>query len=901
MTERLETAGGTVSYVPLTRAASEDRLAELPYVIRVFLENALRRLGGGTEQEHVDALVGWPGTERREIPFFPGRVVLQDFTGVPVVADLAAMRQAVARLGGDPAAVNPRIPGDLVIDHSVIVDVFRSPEAFARNVEMEYERNGERYAFLRWAHTAFDDFSVLPPGAGIVHQVNLEHLGKVVMTAGRDGETVAFPDTLVGTDSHTTMIGGLGVLGWGVGGIEAEAALVGEPVTLLTPEVVGVRLTGTMADGITATDLVLAITELLRHHGVVGKFVEFYGPGLHTLTVPDRATIANMSPEYGATEGIFPVDTQTLAYLRGTGRGEDLVDLVERYTRAQGIFHEPDDPDPTYSELLEFDLGSLEPSLAGPRRPQDRVPLGGVKGAFREELSELRTPVTSGSSARGESPAEHVEESPEPEIKRVRVQMDEGAEDLADGSVVIAAITSCTNTSNPSVMVASGLLAKNAVERGLTVRPTVKTSLAPGSPVVMDYLRNAGLIEPLEELGFGLVGFGCTTCIGNSGPLPTPVAEAIDEHGLAGVAVLSGNRNFEGRIHPQVRMSFLASPPLCVAYALAGSADVDLTEDPLGLDRDGQPVYLRDLWPTNEEVTRVVNASMDPDAYRERYGSIFEGDARWKGLPVPEGDLYEWDPESTYITEPPFVQGIGPEPEPVGDIRGARVLVSVGETVTTDHISPAGSIPADSPAGRWLQDRGVSKLGLHSYGARRGHHEVMVRGTFGNIRLRNQLAPGTEGGVTIHLPSGEQTSIYEASMRYRQEGTALLVLAGHEYGAGSSRDWAAKGTQLLGVRAVIAQSYERIHRSNLAQMGVLPLQFSDGESRESLGLDGTETYDVEGVADVTPGATLAVAARKDDGTEIRFEVRCRLDTPTEVRYFRHGGILPAVVRDLAAG
>jgi aconitate hydratase len=684
-----------------------------------------------------------------------------------------------------------------------------------------------------------------------------------------------------------------------VGGIEAEAALVGEPVTLLTPEVVGLRLTGEMEEGITATDLVLAVTELLRRHGVVGKFVEFFGPGLHTLTVPDRATIANMSPEYGATEGIFPVDVQTLAYLRGTGRDEDLVDLVERYTKAQGIFHEPDDPQPAYSELLEFDLASLEPSLAGPKRPQDRVSLSGVRGAFRSELAEQRTPVASGSSARGESPAEHVEERPEPEIRRIQVPMDEGAEELADGSVVIAAITSCTNTSNPSVMVASGLLARNAVERGLTVGPTVKTSLAPGSPVVMDYLRNAGLIEPLERLGFGLVGFGCTTCIGNSGPLPETVARAIDEHGIAGVAVLSGNRNFEGRIHPQVRMSFLASPPLCVAYALAGTADLDLTQDPIGLDRDGAPVYLRELWPSNEEVARVVNEAMDPNAYRERYGRIFEGDDRWKALPVPEGDLYAWDPESTYITEPPFVAEIGPEPEPVADIRGARVLVSVGETVTTDHISPAGSIPADSPAGRWLQERGVPKLQLHSYGARRGHHEVMVRGTFGNIRLRNHLAAGAEGGVTTHLPSGEQTTIFEAAERYRREGTPLLVLAGHEYGAGSSRDWAAKGTQLLGVRAVIAQSYERIHRSNLAQMGVLPLQFSDGESRDSLGLDGTEVYDIEGVGDVEPGATLPVLARREDGTEVRFEVRCRLDTPTEVRYFRHGGILPAVVRELA--
>jgi aconitate hydratase len=896
MIERLEISGGTVGYVPLSRAAEPDRLTRLPYVVRVFLENVLRR--AEDEGPHVDLLATWPEGETREFPFHPGRVVLQDFTGVPVVADLAAMRAAVARLDGDPSRVNPRIPGDLVIDHSVIVDFFRPPDAFARNVEMEYERNGERYAFLRWAQQAFHDFRVVPPGAGIVHQVNLEYLAPVVMTSETAEGPVAYPDTLVGTDSHTTMIGGLGVLGWGVGGIEAEVALLGEPVALLTPEVVGFRLTGELQEGITATDLVLVVTEQLRRHGVVGKFVEFFGPGLDALTVPDRATIANMSPEYGATEGVFPIDRQTLTYLRGTGRDPDLVDLVERYARVQGLFHETGDPDPTYSEILELDLGSLEPSLAGPKRPQDRVPLAAVKPTFRTALADLRTPASTG-AGRGESPAEHVEEALVPELRRVPVSMDGGTEELADGSVVIAAITSCTNTSNPSVMVAAGLLARNAVERGLAVRPTVKTSMAPGSPVVVDYLRNAGLLEPLEQLGFGVVGFGCTTCIGNSGPLPDPVAEAIDEHGLSCVAVLSGNRNFEGRIHPQVRMSFLASPPLCVAYALAGTTDLDLAEEPLGLDRDGAPVHLRDLWPSTEEVTEVVASSMDPEAFRQRYARIFDGDDRWRSLPVPEGDLYEWEPSSTYLTEPPFVADIGLDPDPVSDISDARVLVSVGETVTTDHISPAGAIPADSPAGRWLQERGVDRRKLHSYGARRGHHDVMVRGTFGNIRLRNLLAPGTEGGSTLHLPDGEETSIYEASVRYAEEEVPLLVLAGHEYGAGSSRDWAAKGTALLGIRAVIAQSYERIHRSNLAQMGVLPLQFLEGESRESLGLDGRETYDVEGVAEVTPGATLPVVARRDDGTEVRFQVRARLDTPTEVRYFREGGILPAVVRELA--
>ena len=904
--DKLETSGGSLGYWRLDRAADPGRLAKLPFVIRVFLENAIRRLGRGTEDAHVQRLVDWPTGGSGELPFFPARVILQDFTGVPVVADLASMRSAVARLGGDPAKVNPLIPGDLVIDHSVIVDFFRSPEAFAKNVEMEYERNGERYAFLRWAQQAFDDFSVVPPGAGIVHQVNLEYLGKVVMTAEDDGEPVAYLDTLVGTDSHTTMIGGLGILGWGVGGIEAEAALLGEPVTLTTPEIVGVRLSGALEEGITATDLVLAITELLRDHGVVGKFVEFYGPGLETLTVPDRATISNMSPEYGATEGVFPVDEQTLAYLRSSGRDEGLVDLVERYCKEQGIFHEAGGEEPTYSELIAFDLHTLEPSLAGPRRPQDRVNLPGVRRAFREQLADLRSAVPAGQQGgdydeglRNDVSAEHLMEVPEPEPKRVPVRSAHGDDEVADGSVVIAAITSCTNTSNPSVMVGAGLLARNALARGLSVRPTVKTSMAPGSPVVVDYLKNAGLLEPLEELGFGVVGFGCTTCIGNSGPLPEEVATAIDEHDLACVAVLSGNRNFEGRIHPQVRMSFLASPPLVVAFALAGTADLDLSTDPLGLDRDGQPVYLRDLWPTAKEVADTVASSMDPNAYVERYGQIFQGDDRWRSLPVPEGDLYEWDPDSTYLTEPPFVADIGLEPDPATDITGARVLVFVEDSVTTDHISPAGAIPADSPAGRWLQERGVPKAKLHSYGARRGHHEVMVRGTFGNIRLRNLLVPGVEGGVTVHLPDGEQTSIFEAAERYRDEGVPLVVLAGKEYGSGSSRDWAAKGTSLLGIRAVIAESYERIHRSNLAQMGVLPLQFGDGESAASLGLTGRESFEVVGARELEPGGTVTVVARPDDGAEIRLEARSRLDTPTELRYFREGGILPAVVRELA--
>jgi aconitate hydratase len=890
--DRLQTAGGAAGLWRLDRVIEPGRLARLPFIVRVFMENVVRHIGRGTDESHVAALSAWPQGEHGEIPFFPARVIFQDFTGVPVVADLAAIRAAVARLGGDPARVNPLIPGDLVVDHSVLVDVFGVRTAFERNVEMEYERNRERYAFLRWAQQSFHGLSIVPPGSGIVHQVNLEFLSPVVMTAEHDGERVAYPDTLVGTDSHTTMIGGLGVLGWGVGGIEAEAALLGEPVTLLTPVVVGVRLSERLREGATATDFVLTMTELLRKHGVVGKFVEFFGDGLDGLTVPDRATISNMSPEYGATEGIFPVDDQTLAYLRATGRSDDVVDLAERYAKEQGLFRRTGDPDPTYSESIEFDLDTVEPSLAGPKRPQDRVGLPGVRRAFRDELTAMRTgdgvPPPGGGTAVAEAPS----------ITRVRVEGPTGAEELADGSVVIAAITSCTNTSNPSVMVGAGLLARNAVARGLSTKPTVKTSLAPGSPVVIDYLKRAGLIDPLEKLGFYLVGFGCTTCIGNSGPLPPEVAAAVDENDLSVVAVLSGNRNFEGRIHPQVRMSFLASPPLVVAYALAGTVDVDLTADPLGLDGDGRPVYLRDIWPSSSDIAETIAASMDPEAYRARRGHIFEGEERWNSLPVPEGSLYAWDSQSTYITEPPFVSGIGLSAPTVTDIAGARVLVSVGDSVTTDHISPAGSIKAGSPAALWLEERGVTKDKLHSYGARRGHHEVMVRGTFANIRLRNKLAPGTEGGVTVHLPDREETTIFDAAERYRAEGVPLLVLAGKEYGAGSSRDWAAKGTALLGVRAVIAESYERIHRSNLAQMGVLPLEFPPGQNAESLGLDGSETYELTGIAgDLKPGAAVHIVARADGGGRVvEFDAVSRLDTPTEVRYFSEGGILPYVVR-----
>jgi aconitate hydratase len=888
---RLQTAGGTVRIWRLDRVLPPDRLERLPYVVRLFLENVLRRQGEGASEEHLAALAGWPGGEPVELPFFPARVILQDFTGVPCVADLAAMRAAVARLGGDPARVNPIIPADLVVDHSVLVDVFGRPDALERNVALEYERNRERYAFLRWAQRAFRGMRIVPPGAGIVHQVNLEFLARVVVTAERDGEAIAYPDTLVGTDSHTTMIGGLGVLGWGVGGIEAEAAMLGEPVGMLTPVVVGVRLIGELPSGATATDLVLTLTELLRRHGVVGRFVEFHGDGLAALSVPDRATIANMSPEYGATEGIFPVDDQVLDYLRATGRDPELVDLVERYAKEQGLFRSPGDPAPAYSETLALDLGSVEPSLAGPRRPQDRVPLAALPRVFYGELDRLRGGHPGGNdSAVVEAPA----------VRRVKVTTARGEEELADGSVVIAAITSCTNTSNPSVMVGAGLLARKAVERGLRVPGTVKTSLAPGSPVVVDYLRRAGLLESLEALGFYLVGFGCTTCIGNSGPLPEPVAAAIEAEDLATAAVLSGNRNFEGRIHPQVRMAFLASPPLVVAYALAGTVDVDLTTDPLGTGSDGRPVFLSEIWPSPEEVRRTTQASMDPDAYRRRFATLTEGDERWRSLPVPEGELYAWDPASTYIAEPPFLAGVGREPEPVRDILGARVLVFVGDSVTTDHISPAGSIKADSPAGRWLMARGVPPGALHSYGARRGNHEVMVRGTFANIRLRNRLVPGTEGGITVHLPSGERMTVFDAAERYRAEGVPLLVLAGKEYGAGSSRDWAAKGTALLGVRAVIAESYERIHRSNLVQMGVLPLEFPPGESASSLGLTGREVYDVRGVPALSPGGTVTVTARGEDGSEVRFEARARIDTPTELRYYREGGILPAVLRALLA-
>ncbi len=865
----LESPSGPVSYWPLDDVAGADELARLPFIVRVFLENVLRHQGRGAERKHVDMLLRYPETSPGEFPFHPARVLLQDLTGVPAVADLAALRAAVARHGGPSQAVNPKIPVDLVVDHSVQVDAFGSAGAFALNVEREYERNRERYAFLRWAQQSFDRFRVVPPGAGIVHQVNLEFLASVVFTERPHGQLVAYPDTLLGTDSHTTMIGGLGVLGWGVGGIEAEAAMLGEPIGMLVPTIVGVGLTGRMPEGVTATDLVLTITELLRAHGVVGKFVEFQGPGLASLTVADRATISNMSPEYGATEGIFPIDAQTIAYLRSSGRDETHVDLIERYARAQGLFLEEDAPQPVYNESLTFDLGSLEPSLAGPKRPQDRVALAGVGERFRTELAHA------------------------PDSAHVKLNGDSAR--LSDGSVVIAAITSCTNTSNPSVMVGAGLLARNAVARGLSVGPTVKTSLAPGSPVVVDYLRSAGLTQPLEALGFYTVGFGCTTCIGNSGPLPDAIAGVIDDKQLSCAAVLSGNRNFEGRIHPQVKMQFLASPPLVVAYALAGTVDIDLTTDPIGADRDGRPVYLRDIWPSSDDVARTIEESMDPNDYRERYGRIFDGEDRWKSLEIPEGSLYDWNPDSTYLAEPPFLEGMELEPEPVADITGARVLVFVSDSVTTDHISPAGSIPASTPAGEYLIERGVDRRDFNSYGARRGNHEVMIRGTFANIRLRNKLALGKEGGYTTHFGTGEVVTVFEASRRYRAEGVPLVILAGREYGTGSSRDWAAKGTLLLGARAVLAASFERIHRTNLIQMGVLPLELPD--TPEALGIEGTEVIDVSGLAELQPGQVIPVTFRSGESDRV-IGARVRIDTQTELRYFRDGGILPAVVREI---
>lgn len=890
----LESAYGAVSYFRL--AAVTERgipgLERLPFTVKIILENMLRHADGDLiTEEDVLALARWsPGNaaaSEAEFPFLPGRVLLQDFTGVPAVADLAAMRSAVARMQGDPQKINPLVPADLVIDHSVQVDSFGTALAFARNVEREYERNGERYALLRWGQQAFRNFRVVPPGTGIVHQVNLEYLASVVMTKTEADETVVFPDTLVGTDSHTTMVNGLGVLGWGVGGIEAEAVLLGQPIYLLTPEVIGVRLTGKLPEGTTATDLVLTVTQMLRKRGVVGKFVEFTGSGLSQLPLADRATIANMSPEFGATATLFPVDAETLRYLRDTGRDSRLVDLVERYAKVQGLFRTDDSPEPRFDDLLQLDLASIEPSLAGPRRPQDRVRMSDLGRAFRSAYAErLETVAASTPKSNG-----HVREVP--------VEVDGTPAKLHDGSVAIAAITSCTNTSNPSVMIAAGLLAKKAVERGLTVNPAVKTSLAPGSRAVIDYLRNADVLGSLEQLHFHLVGYGCTTCIGNSGPLPEPVAEAVQENDMVVAAVLSGNRNFEGRIHPQVRASFLASPPLVVAYALAGTVDIDLTSEPVGKSATGESVYLRDIWPQQEEIRAAVEQAVTPEVFARNYASVFEGDERWQALSNSTGTLFEWDATSTYIQEPPFFQDMAAEPAPVQDIRSARVLAVFDDSITTDHISPAGSFAEKSPAGQYLVVHGVQRRDFNTYGARRGNHEVMIRGTFGNIRLRNRLVSGKEGFYTLHLPDGEETTIYEASMRYQQDGVPLLVIAGKEYGSGSSRDWAAKGPALLGIRAVIAESYERIHRSNLVGMGILPLQFQAGESKESLLLTGHETYDIVGIAqELKPRQTVNVKATREDGSTFTFQTIARLDSAIDVVYYKNGGILSTVLRRL---
>jgi aconitate hydratase len=916
--DTLEWSGGRATVYRLDRLAEREDadLDRLPFSIRVLLENVLRSAGDGIATEAaVRALLRWspaPGAGADvEVPFRPTRVLLQDFTGVPAVVDLAALRSAMARAGGDPERIDPVVPADLVIDHSVQVDEYGTPAAFLYNVEREIERNRERYQLLKWAQGAFRNFRVVPPGTGIVHQVNLEYLATVVDCRAVDGEDVAFPDTLVGTDSHTTMVNGLGVLGWGVGGIEAEAVLLGEPYFLSVPEVVGVKLTGALPEGATATDLVLHVTELLRRTGVVGRFVEFFGPGLGTLSLADRATIANMAPEYGATCGFFPVDAETLRYLAQTGRDPELVDRVERYTKLQRLFRTDGTPDPEYTQVVGLDLGTVEPSLAGPRRPQDRVPLRDVARSFRAALAQLAAPKGARPTANevrwtgeGGNPAEPGAEggggTAVTSATAVEVALDGERFELDHGSVVIAAITSCTNTSNPSVMVGAGLLAKKAVERGLRVKPWVKTSLAPGSRVVTDYLQGSGLLPALEALRFHVVGYGCTTCIGNSGPLPDPIADAIRRHGLVTVAVLSGNRNFEARIHPLVRANYLASPILVVAYALAGRIDVNLLDEPIGTDTDGRPVYLREIWPSPDEIRRAVTGSLRPELFRQRYAHVFEGDEPWQALDAPAGLLYAWDPASTYIQEPPFVRDLPDTPPPPADLRGARVLAVLGDSVTTDHISPAGSIPQESPAGRYLVERGVRPRDFNTYGARRGNHEVMVRGTFANVRIRNRMVPDREGGWTVHVPSGEVVTIYEAAMRYAAEGTPLLVLAGKEYGAGSSRDWAAKGPALLGVRAVLAESYERIHRSNLVGMGVLPLQFEPGANVASLGLTGRERYDVLGIAQgLEPGGRVRVLARPDDGgAPVEFEAIVRLDTDVDREYYRHGGILPYVLRKL---
>ena len=880
----LETADGAVDIYRLDHLSDHGDIARLPKTVKILLENLLRRAGTrDVSDDDVRALAAWPGPAQN-IAFMPGRVLMQDLTGVPAVVDLAAMRSAMARNGGDPSTVDPLVPADLIIDHSVQVDLFRSESAYAANIEWEYRRNSERYALLRWAQQAFDGLRVVPPGAGICHQVNLEHLGQVVTV--RDG--VAFPDTLVGTDSHTTMINGLGVLGWGVGGIEAEAAMLGQPAFMPQPLMVGVRMTGGLPPGTTATDLVLTLTEMLRAHGVVGRFVEFFGDGLSTLSTADRATMSNMCPEYGATVAIFPIDEMTLDYLTLTGRDPAQVALVEQYAKAQGLFRTPGAPDAVYSEVVHFDLSTVEPSLAGPKRPQDRVSLSKAKTAFQTALPSMQVPAKGGSGASASA--------------KSAVALAEPAVDVLDhGAVVIAAITSCTNTSNPSVMIGAGLLAKKAVEKGLTRRAWVKSSLAPGSKVVTEYLNAAGLTPYLDKLGFNLVGYGCTTCIGNSGPLPDEISAAVREKGLVVCSVLSGNRNFEGRIQQDVRANYLASPPLVVAYALAGWITTDITSEPLGHDSAGKPVYLEDVWPTEQEVQQTMLKAVTADMFRRSYADVFRGDERWQGLGVAEGSRFQWDGSSTYVRKPTFLEGMTMEPAPLRDITGGRVLALLGDSVTTDHISPAGSIKADSPAGKYLIEKGVTPSDFNSYGARRGNHEVMVRGTFANVRLRNQMAPGTEGGWTRYQPSGDQMTIYDASVKYQEAGVPLFVIAGKEYGSGSSRDWAAKGTYLLGVKAVIAESFERIHRSNLVNMGVLPLQFKPGDTPSSLKLTGTEEFAVRGVVDgLRPRGDVRVVVKASDGSTREFTAACRIDTPEELVAFTHGGILPYVVRQLVS-
>ncbi|WP_298590676.1 aconitate hydratase [uncultured Kocuria sp.] len=907
---------------------------KLPYSLKVLLENLLRTEDGANiTSEHIEALANWDPTAEPsiEIQFTPGRVIMQDFTGVPCIVDLATMREAIADLGGDPSRVNPLAPAELVIDHSVQIDSFGTSDSIGINMDIEYERNGERYQFLRWGQTAFDDFKVVPPGMGIVHQVNIENLARVVMTREVDGVLRAYPDTCVGTDSHTTMENGLGVLGWGVGGIEAEAAMLGQPISMLIPRVVGFKLTGQIPAGATATDVVLTITEMLREHGVVGKFVEFYGEGVGAVPLANRATIGNMSPEFGSTAAIFPIDDVTLEYLRLTGRSDEQIDLVEAYIKEQGMWHDPSE-EITFSEYLELDLSTVVPSISGPKRPQDRISLTDAKAQFHEDIKNYATHVDDGASgdsvddvaaqsfpasdAPGYTADDHQSEADRPRehhtyaedgrpTKQVPVTMPDGREfELDHGAVSIASITSCTNTSNPSVMMAAAVLARNAVEKGLKAKPWVKTSIAPGSKVVTDYYEKSGLVPALEELGFFIVGYGCTTCIGNSGPLEDEISQAIQDNDLAVTSVLSGNRNFEGRINPDVKMNYLASPPLVIAYALAGNMDFDFESESLGQDADGNEVYLKDIWPDPAEVQKIIDASIDTEMFTREYGTIFDGDERWQNLDTPTGKTFEWNPQSTYVRKPPYFEGMTMETTPVEDIAGARVLLKLGDSVTTDHISPAGSFKSDTPAGKYLIENGVQRKDFNSYGSRRGNHEVMIRGTFANIRIKNQLLDGVEGGYTRDFTQegGPQAAVYDAAMNYQEAGVPLVVLGGKEYGSGSSRDWAAKGTSLLGVKAVIAQSYERIHRSNLIGMGVLPLQFPAGESADSLGLDGTETFDIQGVTGLNEGSipkTLAVTATKEDGSTVEFDADLRIDTPGEADYYRNGGILQYVLRNIA--